>query len=136
MRIAGGEPAKIFTRDAVVLIHQASRGIARTISVICDNALVTAFAANVKPVGSDIVREVCNDLRVSDERLGSETTTGSPLDFSVRGFFANGNRTATKNGAHQQNTWRRAWFSRLPESLRDLAIAIRERFKGRTAVGG
>ena len=30
--------------DAVIAVHQASRGIPRTISVVCDNALVTAFA--------------------------------------------------------------------------------------------
>src|SRR5262245_51051888 len=43
VRVAGGDPARIFTREAVVMIHQWSRGIPRTINVICDNALVTGF---------------------------------------------------------------------------------------------
>ncbi len=47
IRIAGGEVAQIFTRDAVVTIHERSRGIPRTISVICDNALVSGFAADL-----------------------------------------------------------------------------------------
>ena len=40
----------LFTREAVVLIHQRSLGIPRMISVICDNALVSGFAAGQKPV--------------------------------------------------------------------------------------
>ena len=49
--IAGGDSARIFTREAVQTIYERSRGIPRTISVICDNALLTGFAAGVKPVG-------------------------------------------------------------------------------------
>ena len=41
---AGGVGAQIFTREAVMLIHERSRGIPRTISVIADNALLTGFA--------------------------------------------------------------------------------------------
>jgi general secretion pathway protein A len=62
--VAGGDSAELFTREAVELVHSASRGIPRTISVICDNALVTAFAANRKPVTSDIVAGVCRDFDV------------------------------------------------------------------------
>lgn len=65
LRIAGGDPAKIFTRDAVTAIHEASRGIARTISIICDNALLGGFGADVRPVGRDIVAEVCSDFRLA-----------------------------------------------------------------------
>jgi type II secretory pathway predicted ATPase ExeA len=62
IRIAGGDSAKTFTREAVQAVHEYSRGIPRTISVISDNALVSGFATNVKPIGSGIVREVCRDL--------------------------------------------------------------------------
>ena len=43
IRTAGGDAAKLFTREAVVLIHERSGGIPRTISVMCDNALLTGF---------------------------------------------------------------------------------------------
>jgi general secretion pathway protein A len=62
--IAGGEAARVFTREAVQVIYERSAGIPRTISVICDNALLTGFAAGVKPVGSPIVLEVCRDFRL------------------------------------------------------------------------
>jgi general secretion pathway protein A len=62
VRTAGGEATQLFTRDAVVAIHQHSNGIPRVISVICDNALVNGFAADQKPVGASTVHEVCKSL--------------------------------------------------------------------------
>lgn len=62
LRIAGGAPSDIFTRDAVVAVFEGSRGIPRTINVVCDNALIGGFAAQVKPVPAEIVEEVCRDF--------------------------------------------------------------------------
>ena len=62
IRHAGGEGAALFTREAVRAIHECSRGVPRTISVICDNALVTGFALQQKPVGAQVVAEVCRDF--------------------------------------------------------------------------
>ena len=62
IRIAGGEPSIVFAREALAEIHRGARGIPRTISVICDNALVNGFAAGLKPVTAALVREVCADF--------------------------------------------------------------------------
>ncbi len=62
LRIAGGSPSEIFTRDAVMEVFLGSKGIPRTINVICDNALISGFAAQVKPVPSEIVTDVCRDF--------------------------------------------------------------------------
>jgi len=62
IRHAGGERAQLFTPEAVDAIYQQSRGVPRTISVICDNALVSGFALQQKPVGVTIVQEVCKDF--------------------------------------------------------------------------
>jgi general secretion pathway protein A len=61
MRIAGAE-ADVFTDDAIGMIHERSRGIPRLISVIADNALVTGFALDYRPVDRDVVLEVCRDF--------------------------------------------------------------------------
>src|SRR5262245_2839974 len=68
IRIAGGQASKLFTREAVQLIHEFSRGIPRTISVMCDNALLGGMALGRQPVDREIVNEVCRDfdLRVTD----------------------------------------------------------------------
>ncbi len=60
--VAGGNASTMFTREAVYLIHERSRGIPRTISVICHNALISAFAMNRRPVTADVVQEVCQDF--------------------------------------------------------------------------
>ena len=64
VRTAGGNADALFTRDAVIAVHEHARGIPRLISVICDNALVSGFAADVKPVGRDLVLEVCRDFEL------------------------------------------------------------------------
>jgi type II secretory pathway predicted ATPase ExeA len=68
IRTAGGDAARLFTREAVVLIHELSLGIPRTVSVICDNALLNGFAAGRHPVSRDMVAEVAKDF---DLRHGS-----------------------------------------------------------------
>jgi general secretion pathway protein A len=67
IRTAGGLPSKLFSREAVALIHQHSSGIPRTISVICDNALVTGMALERQPVDRAMVLEVCRDFRLGPE---------------------------------------------------------------------
>jgi len=62
IRTAGGEAAKLFTREAVMLIHEHSGGIARTVNVICDNALVTGFAVGKRPIDREVVLEVVRDF--------------------------------------------------------------------------
>ncbi len=66
IRAAGGIGAHVFTREAVALIHNAARGLPRTINVIADNALLGGFAAGRKPVGTDLVTEVCHDFDLVD----------------------------------------------------------------------
>jgi len=65
VRVAGGRPDQLFTRDAILAIHEHSAGIPRTISVLCDNSLVTGFAMDVKPVGRQIVQDVCRDFELA-----------------------------------------------------------------------
>ncbi len=64
IRVAGGTPSKLFTREGIALIHEYSRGIPRTVSVICDNALVSGMALERQPVDRTIVLEVCRDFRL------------------------------------------------------------------------
>ena len=55
-------------------MHECAGGIPRTISVICDNALVTAFALDRRPVDTDIVLEVCRDFDFIPEGASYDTT--------------------------------------------------------------
>jgi len=66
-----GATRELFTREAVKLIHARARGIPRIISVICDNALVSGFAAEKPIVDAEIIREVCNDFDLQPEEEDS-----------------------------------------------------------------
>lgn len=72
--VAGGKTERIFTREAIDTVHECAGGIPRTISVICDNALVTAFALDRRQVDTDIVLEVCRDFDFIPEGASYDTT--------------------------------------------------------------
>jgi general secretion pathway protein A len=63
--VAGGSATQVFTWEAVGLIHEHSRGIPRTINVICDNALITGHTRKLQPVDGEIIREVARDFSFS-----------------------------------------------------------------------
>ena len=75
---AGGVPGKIFTQEAVRLVHERSRGIPRVINVICDNALVSGMALGRPRVERAMVAEVCEDLRLSQHPAYREAQTVAP----------------------------------------------------------
>lgn len=62
VKVAGGTAGALFTREAVIAIHERSQGIPRVISVICHNSLIGAFARGRKPVTTECVLEVCRDF--------------------------------------------------------------------------
>jgi general secretion pathway protein A len=63
--MAGGDALRIFTRDAVMLIHERSAGIPRTINVICDNALVGGMAMGRPQIDRALILEICRDLHLN-----------------------------------------------------------------------
>jgi general secretion pathway protein A len=80
IRTAGGRPELLFTREAILAIHDYSKGIPRTISVLCDNALLNGLGAGAKPVGVDLVLEVCRDFHLADNPVRIAQTVTAPND--------------------------------------------------------
>jgi general secretion pathway protein A len=96
---AGGVPSRLFTREAVTLIHECSGGIPRTINVICDNALVSGMALDRRPVDRAMVLEVCEDFSL---RRGALRRSGGTVgaDNTSRGLpRAGGNTGSTGDNA-------------------------------------
>jgi len=60
---AVGAQSELFSKEACRLIAQASRGIPRTINILCDTALVYGFATNVKSISGDLVQLVVEDKK-------------------------------------------------------------------------
>lgn len=91
IRIAGGDSAAVFTREAVEAIQIGSQGIARTISVICDNALINGFALQRRPVDADVIVEVCREfdlLTAPDAALAADEPESLALAAAPAGALA------------------------------------------------
>jgi type II secretory pathway predicted ATPase ExeA len=58
LRIAGADGQQIFTPEAIEKVHQYSGGIPRVVNLVCEHALISAFADQVKPVDASRVEQV------------------------------------------------------------------------------
>jgi general secretion pathway protein A len=61
LKKAGGRP-DIFTIEALDMIYKFSRGIPRTINLLCDSALVYGFADEAARIDTRIIKIVINEL--------------------------------------------------------------------------
>ena len=91
---AGGQTHP-FGREALEQITRWSAGIPRLINVLCDNALVLAFAEGSSAVATKHVAEVASDLELS-ERPGGRA--GAPLRVTVSANNTNGTASAKSAG--------------------------------------
>jgi hypothetical protein len=56
-----------------------SKGIPRLINVICDNALLIAFASSQKDVSANVIGEVARDLKLTSDNQLTEKKTNVPV---------------------------------------------------------
>jgi general secretion pathway protein A len=64
LRAAGYTGKALFQRDAVREIAFHSKGIPRLMNILCDNALLTAYAESKKTVSAQMIDEAARDLRL------------------------------------------------------------------------
>jgi len=69
LRIAGGSSA-VFTPRAIAAIHQHARGVPRLINILCDRALLGAYATGVREVSPEIVQRAASEVSGLPERAG------------------------------------------------------------------
>jgi hypothetical protein len=62
----GGEGPAIFTPEAVEKVYGHSRGIPRLINLLCEQALITGFAEQRKPVDAVIIDGVAQDFDLTE----------------------------------------------------------------------
>lgn len=72
---------QLFTPDAVQEIAYYSKGFPRLINILCDNALLIAYATSQKSVTGEIIEEAANDLRF-ELRGGGPLATGESRHLS------------------------------------------------------
>ena len=60
---ANGRPPQ-FPVNTLDAIHRYSHGYPRLVNAICENALISAYAANSRTVSAYMIEEACRDLRI------------------------------------------------------------------------
>lgn len=61
LQIAGSSEA-IFSSDAILAIHRASRGIPRVINLICEHALILAYVEQLRHITPPVIFSVAQEL--------------------------------------------------------------------------
>jgi len=61
---ATSEASTLFPNETIGEVYRHSRGIPRLINTICENALITAYARQLRSVPVDIIIEVAKDFRL------------------------------------------------------------------------
>jgi general secretion pathway protein A len=77
LKVAGSR-REVFTVDAMRRIYVFSQGVPRLINIICDHALLTGYASNVKPIDVNLIRECEKELRLPEMRGPRERAAPLP----------------------------------------------------------
>src|SRR4029077_1109355 len=63
MHLAGANGESIFLTEAMDAVHQYSCGIPRVINILCEHALINAYADKIRPVPPQIVQEAAREFQ-------------------------------------------------------------------------
>ncbi|HTZ40422.1 MAG TPA: AAA family ATPase [Syntrophales bacterium] len=71
LAVAGSTEQLIFADNAFRKIYDFSRGNPRRINILCDRALLIAYAGNQHVIDNKVIKLAINDLKSSDVKKGS-----------------------------------------------------------------
>src|SRR5919106_2349417 len=74
LNAVGYKRQQLFLPDAIQEVAYYSKGFPRLINILCDNALLIAYASSQKRITADIIQEAASDLRL--ELQGSNSLIG------------------------------------------------------------
>jgi len=75
--VAGAEVTNIFSPDAIDYIFRCSEGIPRTVNNLCDNALLSGFAAGERTIGRTIIEDVAETFDMLPRSGGVQASHAS-----------------------------------------------------------
>ena len=83
LRKAGAQHLDIFSKEALLRIHDESKGVPRLINIICDQALLSGFADGKTQIDLETIKETVQELHIP----GEETTLPLSPRASKNRFF-------------------------------------------------
>ena len=82
LRIAGSNGEPVFSEEAMDTVYRYSRGIPRVVNLLCEHALINAFADQQRPVLAPAVEEAARDFeldKIAPAAFRSPTQSGRAL---------------------------------------------------------
>ena len=75
LRIAGADPVSrpLFSPRAIAAVYSYSRGLPRLINVICENALLSAYARQLQTVKEQVIEDLATELRLDSPQLPQQS---------------------------------------------------------------
>ena len=131
LKAAGYEGPGLFQAGALDRITFYSKGIPRLINVICDNALLSAYAGSEKTVTPQMIEDAANDLRLGKRAYARREA--SPAGLETAGSEAAAFRTREDDAATDR-TWETGATENYPPLERRLA-RHRKRGWARAGIG-
>ncbi len=86
LNLVGSSSSKVFSSDAISLIVNFSRGIPRTINILCDNAFLIGYGLSQSKIKEKIIREVIEDLKGHTKIPSPSAIIKPPLPSSRKAF--------------------------------------------------
>jgi len=78
-----GVNGSVFLPEAIQVVHRYSQGIPRVINLICEHALISAYAEQIKPIPARIVELVGQELDLDNQTLLISPTALSGLRENI-----------------------------------------------------
>jgi general secretion pathway protein A len=84
LEVAGAKPQAddIFSETALAVIFRYSNGLPRLINTICESALITGYARQLRQITPEVIEHVAHEARL-DVRLPAELPEKAPNDDHV-----------------------------------------------------
>ena len=87
--LIAGTSRPLFTPEAILAIHRASRGIPRIINLICEHALIVGYVEQLPELSASVVAGVVKELDLDTQPfMVSSTQTSFPAPSTTGQHFA------------------------------------------------
>ena len=81
LQLAGcAYPLALFPLETIAAVYQHSQGLPRLINTVCENALIAAYARQMRSVSPEIIDDIASDFRLGIQNPALEINRSDELD--------------------------------------------------------
>jgi hypothetical protein len=73
-------PSVLFPPETIAAVYQHSQGLPRLINTVCENALIAAYARQMRSVSPDIIDDIATDFRLGIQTPALESRNSDEVD--------------------------------------------------------